>query len=339
MTSAPLMSVVLPAFNAERWIDRTLLSVRSQTYEALEIVVVDDGSSDRTAELVGRHTAVDARVRLVRQENAGVAAARNRGLAETSGEFVATIDADDLWAPDKIRRQLAVFQQAGEEVGLVYARSATIDAEGRITRLDRRPGIEGAALEAMCVYNVVGNGSAAMMRRAAVVEAGGYDPGLRAARAEGCEDYKLYFTIAERFRFAFVDDWLVGYRDLQGSMSSNVLQMIRSRDLCVAELRTRHPQHLKLFKRGRMRLLRNYLGRVLRLGRRDLAALLLKEMLVTDLLGAISSLAQLGGNLGRSIVRDRAAPEGSALGGQLFPVGDAGPVPTVPGSIPARIPA
>lgn len=319
VNAAETVSVVIPAFNAERWVDETLRSVRAQTHRALEIVVVDDGSRDRTAAIVEAHARLDPRLRLVRQENAGVAAARNRGVAETSAAFVAPVDADDLWAPTKIERQLERFQALGEATALVYTRYALIDAESRIVHLDRKPAVEGDALAAMCLANVVGNGSGAMMRRRALVEAGGYDAGLRAAGAQGCEDYKLYFHIAERHRFGFVDDWLTGYRDLPDNMSSDLGQMLRSRDLCVAGFRPRHPDRAGLFDRGRMRLMRFNLTRALRAGRPRAAATILNDMLAASPLLAAENLAAVGLNVARSKLRRRSPSAG--LGGR-FPIGD-----------------
>src|SRR5260221_13860612 len=89
-----LVSVIIPAYNAQATLDETLNSVRSQTHRNLEIVVVDDGSTDDTAIVAQRHSAVDSRVHIIRQDNAGVAAARNAGIAATSGRYVAPIDAD-----------------------------------------------------------------------------------------------------------------------------------------------------------------------------------------------------------------------------------------------------
>src|SRR5689334_6839377 len=119
-----VVGVVIPAYNAAATLDETLCSVRAQTYLTLEIIVVDDGSRDATPEIALRHAAGDRRVRLIRQANAGVAAARNRGIEETRADLVAPIDADDLWAPTKIARQMEVLRRASPETALVYTWSA-----------------------------------------------------------------------------------------------------------------------------------------------------------------------------------------------------------------------
>jgi glycosyltransferase involved in cell wall biosynthesis len=125
------VAVVIPAHNAERILDATLRSARGQSYPRLEIIVVDDGSTDTTAQIAAENCAEDRRVRLVSQPNGGVAAARNRGIKETSADYLAPLDADDLWHWEKIERQMAAMSRAGDCCGLVYGLSATIDAEDR----------------------------------------------------------------------------------------------------------------------------------------------------------------------------------------------------------------
>ena len=138
-----LVSVVVPAYNAGATIDATLDSVRAQSYRHLEILVVDDGSSDDTAARVERHAAADPRVRLLRQPNAGVAAARNLGLRAARGAYVAPIDADDLWHPHKVERQVRMLEHGPPALGMVYTWYAVIDAEGRVARC-ADPSLEGA---------------------------------------------------------------------------------------------------------------------------------------------------------------------------------------------------
>lgn len=246
-----LVSVIVPAYNAAKTIDETLRSVRAQTYRNLEVIVVDDGSTDETGEIARSHARRDSRVRLIKQGNAGVAAARNRGIAESSGDIIAPVDADDLWHSDKIGRQMEVLGAAGERVGLVYCWYAIIDAKSRIRSLHHRPTEEGDVLVAMCKRNLVGNGSSALMRKSAVLQASAYDSSLRERDAEGCEDFKLYLQIAERHHFAVVRDHLTGYRRTRANMSSNALEMLRSRDLVVDEFARKYPQFRSLFREGR----------------------------------------------------------------------------------------
>lgn len=128
--SNELVSVVIPTFNRAYCIAATIDSVLAQTHQAVEVVVVDDGSTDGTAELVAKRYAGDERVRYIRQTNQGVSTARNTGFQHARGEFVALLDSDDLWYPHKLAAQLAVFR-AHPEVGMVWSDLAAIDMDGR----------------------------------------------------------------------------------------------------------------------------------------------------------------------------------------------------------------
>ena len=258
MSDADLVSVVIPAHNAAATVGETLLSVRSQTHRMLEILVIDDGSTDRTADVVRAHAALDSRIRLVRQKNGGVAAARNRGIEEAAAGLVAFVDADDLWAPEKIEKQIAALRiekqvaalrKEGPSVGLVYTGYAVIDAASRITER-HCPTEAGDVLERMCLGNFIGNGSSILVTKAAAIEVGGFDPSLRARRAQGCEDYQFCLRVAERHRFAVVPEHLTGYRQTSANMSNDLLQMRRSWALVADEMRRKHPRLEKKIAHG-----------------------------------------------------------------------------------------
>ncbi len=221
----PLVSVVVPAYNAERWIERTLATALHQTYSNLEVLVVDDGSSDRTAEIVDAIAAKESRLRLIRQANAGVAAARNRGIREAAGELIALLDADDLWHLSKLRKQVARFYEDRdtEQVGLVYCWSQSVNEQDCVIRSSLpRDVIEGEVFERLLDENFVGNGSSPMIRASALAAVGAYDEGMRI----GCEDWELYLRIANRFQVGVVPLFLLGYRQVSGSMSKSFSKMI-----------------------------------------------------------------------------------------------------------------
>ncbi|TAN00756.1 MAG: glycosyltransferase family 2 protein [Rhizobiaceae bacterium] len=239
---SPTVGVIVPMYNAERTIGATLESVSSQTYSELDIVVVNDGSTDTSAAIVAEHASRDTRIRLVHQKNSGVAAARNFGAALTTAEFLAFIDADDLWAPSKIAQQVSALLAGGSMAGLAYCWFAMIDAEDRVFSMDNRPLVEGRVLQLMCRNNFVGNGSSMMLRRTAFLAAGGFDPSLRLQNAQGCEDMLMCMRVAEQFEFRVVPQYLVGYRMTNTNMSSDVRQMLRSCEIVFTEFREKYPE-------------------------------------------------------------------------------------------------
>lgn len=271
-----MVSVVVPAFNAAATLDQTLRSVRGQTYRHLDVIVVDDGSSDATGEIALAHASADPRVRLIRQANGGVAAARNTGVRLARADLVAPIDADDLWAPTKIERQVAALA-ANPAATLAYTWFACINERGRIVGYGARNGGEGDALRAMCRANLVGNGSGALMRRNAVLALGGYDESLRARGGQGCEDYKLYLGLATVGEVVVVQEFLTGYRVSPHNMSSDTVQMCRSHLMVFEEFAAAHP-HLAADLRAGRRIFAQWL--VLR-AVRELRFLRLAGLLVT----------------------------------------------------------
>ena len=242
MQENAMVGVVVPMFNSERTILATLTSICRQKYQTLDIIVVDDGSTDRSASIVASYAQKDRRIRLVRQSNVGVAHARNAGAAATDAEFLAFVDADDLWAPSKIALQLRALQEGGSSAGLAYCWFARIDEDGRVFSLHNQSSAEGRVLQRICRRNFVGNGSSLLVRRAAFERAGQFDPSLRARNAQGCEDLLMCLRIAESYEFRVVPQHLVGYRTTSVNMSSDVMQMLRSCEIVLAEFREKYPQ-------------------------------------------------------------------------------------------------
>jgi len=236
-----LISVVVPAYDAVATIGRTLASAQAQTHSAIEIVVVDDGSRDDTSGIVERIAARDPRVILIRQANAGVAAARNAGIAAARGQLIAPLDADDLWHPQKLALQAEALRSAPASTGLVYCLPRLIDGADRVIEDCAIVCPVGQVYGPMLCSNFIRCASIPLIRRSALEAVGGYDPGLRDANAQGAEDFLLYLRLAEICGFACVERYLVGYRMTHASMSSDETQMLRSWQLVIADARARHP--------------------------------------------------------------------------------------------------
>lgn len=162
---ADRISVVIPAYKAADYIEQTVRSALAQTWDHIEVLVIDDGSPDDTAAVV--EGIDDPRVRLIRQPNRGVAEARNRGIRESTGDFVALLDADDLWLPNKLARHMAHFA-ANPKLGTSFSRSLFIDGDGQPMGLYQNSKVEGITPADMFIRCPIGNGSVPVMRREAL---------------------------------------------------------------------------------------------------------------------------------------------------------------------------
>ncbi len=241
MTQSPLVSVIIPAYNAAGFIRQALRSAREQTYAHLEILVVDDGSTDATPRIVQEIAARDERVRLLSQPNRGVAAARNLAIERSSGAFIAPLDADDLWFPQKIEKQMHAMTEGGPSVGMVYSWWAAVDEAGRLRDTAERWRLEGDVYEALIYRNFIGNASVPLFRRTCLEHVGGYDAQLKARGGQGCEDWDLTLRVAEHYHVRCVPAYLSGYRDVVDSMSGDCASMGTSYDLVMAGVQRRRP--------------------------------------------------------------------------------------------------
>jgi len=213
-TSSPRVSVVIPAYNAAATLSETLASVFAQTFTDYEVVVVDDGSTDSTREVLARY---HDRVRVLSKMNEGKpASTRNLGVRNARGDYVAFLDADDRWRPEKLELQVAVLDQ-NPAVGLVYTGAVVIDAEGRELKVRScSPEARGRIDRLLSVRNVM-VGSSVVARRRAIEEAGGFDENLTSI-----ENWDLWVRIARRWSVEFVDQPLTLYRVHAGNRSADV---------------------------------------------------------------------------------------------------------------------
>jgi O-antigen/teichoic acid export membrane protein/glycosyltransferase involved in cell wall biosynthesis len=241
VVDGPLVSVIIPACNAAATVATSVESVLAQTYGNLEILVVDDGSQDGTAEVVRSLAGRDERVVLLQQPNRGVAMARNAAIERASGEYIAPLDADDIWYATKIENQVRRMERGGPSLGLVYCWWDVLDRWGRHIARSHPWRREGRVAEALLAMNFVGNASVPLFRRACIDVVGPYDPAFHAARGQGCEDWDLALRISEHFDVGVVPERLVGYRQVAGSMSDHAAAMIRSHELMLDKVVSRRP--------------------------------------------------------------------------------------------------
>ena len=222
-----LVSVIVPAYNAEPFLARTLRSALGQTYVALEIIVIDDGSTDSTAAVARAFAQGDKRVRVISVPNGGVAKARNIGISEAAGEIVAFLDADDLWHPTKLEHQMAAMDEM-KDCAAVYVLSRDIDIDDRVLKDGKPVVFQGYTFARHLFIKPIGNGSSLMVRREGAVAVGGFEPSWAARGIGGCEDLDFELKLAARYPITAVPLYLVGYRISPGQMSSNRVRMARA---------------------------------------------------------------------------------------------------------------
>jgi glycosyltransferase involved in cell wall biosynthesis len=201
----PLVSVLIPVYNARRYVRDAIESVQAQTFEDWEAIVVDDGSADGGGLVAREMAANDKRVRVHEQENAGPAAARNAALRLASGEFVAFLDADDLWLPGKLERQLSFWRE-----GLVYSDAYIIDSSGTRGRIGAHaPFARGEVFETLVERNFVPT-LTVLVPRQLVVDNGCFNESRRMLR---CDDYDLWLRLAAAgIPFDYLPEPLASYR-------------------------------------------------------------------------------------------------------------------------------
>ncbi len=236
---APLLSVVVPAYNVQRYLWAAVDSALAQTFRDLEVIVVDDGSTDETVNLIQEWCLRndDPRLRILRQDNRGLSAARNTGIRAARGTFIGFLDGDDIWLPEKAERHMQALQR-DPRIGISFSDSEYLAEDGRRTERYLQPRKPRPSLHDMIRRNHVGNGSAPIVRRACFEEAGFFREELKS-----CEDYEMWCRILwmTTYRAELIDAPLTLYRIRNSSLSFNFAKFLTNADAALTALRTAMP--------------------------------------------------------------------------------------------------
>lgn len=212
----PTVSIIIPTFNREKLVCKAIKSVLNQTFSDFELIVVDDASTDQTKDVVGDFN--DERIQYLRHaQNAGVCAARNTGLAVAQGRYVAFLDSDDEWLPEKLEQQIHQFEMAPQQVGVVYTWLQIIDEQEEVCKL-RQPSLSGQLQQDLLYSNFIGTPSTLMVKNELIRQTDGFDTRLRC-----CEDWDMWLQLAKLCEFSLIQVPLVQYRehDEEGRGSTN----------------------------------------------------------------------------------------------------------------------
>lgn len=212
----PTISVIIPAYNAEKTIAPTIQSVLNQTYSDFELLVINDGSTDSTLDVIEQFS--DDRIQVFSYSNAGHCQNRNRGIELAKGAYIAFIDADDLWTSTKLEDQFNALQ-ANPVAGLAYSWTDYIDSNGNPLFPGCHASWSGDVYPHLLVHHFLENGSNALIRRRVLTTIGGFDESLKAA-----PDWDLHLRIAAKYPFAVVRSPQILYRQSSQSVSANVIR-------------------------------------------------------------------------------------------------------------------
>ncbi|CAN5921607.1 hypothetical protein BH23ACT10_BH23ACT10_35520 [soil metagenome] len=256
-TPAPLVSVIIPCHGQAHFLVDAIESVRAQTHQRVEVIVVDDGSPDDAADVAGRY----GDIRLVRQRNQGLSAARNAGLGASHGDYVAFLDADDILRPEAIAAGLEAFDKR-PDAGFVAGAHVRVDRERSPVETPGRGIVCPDSFEMLLQGNVIGMHATVLYRCEVLEAAGGFDTSLPA-----CEDYDLYLRLAQVAPLVLHDVVVAEYRRHVGNMSSDSLWML---EIVLRTLRRQseaaqaRPDHAEAYRAGQRIWSDHYIDEFLR---------------------------------------------------------------------------
>ncbi|MCP2730017.1 glycosyltransferase [Limnofasciculus baicalensis] len=212
-----VISVIIPVYNGERTIDKTIKSVLCQTFSDWELIIIDDGSQDLTLEIISRIK--DHRLKVFSYPHTGSNASRNRGVSQACGEYISFLDADDLWTPDKLQSQLTVLLE-NPQAAVAYSWTNCIDESDNFLRQGSRANATGDVYARLLLTDFLDHGSNPLIRREAFDKVGGFDESLTHA-----EDWDMWLRLAAQYQFVVVSSPQILYRVSPNSSSSDIWKM------------------------------------------------------------------------------------------------------------------
>ncbi|NNF95288.1 MAG: glycosyltransferase [Altererythrobacter sp.] len=245
--SLPKVSVVMPIYNVEKFVGAAVQSVLNQSFEDFELICVDDGGDDRSMQIVREF--IDPRIRIVCQSNRGLAGARNTGIAHARADFVALLDSDDIWHPDKLALHY-IHLNANPDIGVSYSGSKLIDSDGNPLGVTMRPKLGRITPRDILCRNPIGNGSAPVIRKSALDRAVFRNPDDPARLCwfdesfRQSEDIEMWtrLSVEHSVGFAGIPGQLTEYRIIPGALSANVVKQYLSWTKMLRKLRSYAPE-------------------------------------------------------------------------------------------------
>ena len=284
-----LVSVIVPTYNVEQYISRTISSILTQTYSNFELLIIDDESPDRSVEICQQFK--DPRIKIISQKNRGLAGARNTGIRNAKGEYLAFLDADDLWLPKKLENHVQHLESS-PTVGISFSRSAFIDINDRELGIYQMPKLKEITAEHLLCRNPIGNGSAAVIRRETLNEIkfkdnihGEIEDFYFDDRFRQSEDIECWIRIAikTKWKIEGIPEALTLYRVNTEGLSANIFKQLASWEKVIEKTRQYAPELLEKWENtARAYQLRYLARRAVRLRDGKIAIELIDRALKTD---------------------------------------------------------
>ncbi|HEY9850634.1 MAG TPA: glycosyltransferase [Leptolyngbyaceae cyanobacterium] len=237
----PTISVIIPVYNGEKTIRETIESVLNQTFTDFELIVIDDGSQDKTVEIVS--SIRDERLKIFSYPNSGVSISRNRGISHVSGEYISFIDADDLWTEDKLELQLKALKE-NSQAAVAYSWTKCIDESGNFSRRGSHISVTGDVYAKLLLIDFIENGSNPLIRKQALTEVGEFD-----ASVTPSEDRDMWLRLAAKYHFVAVPSPQILYRQSDNSASANIAKQKVASLKVIEKAFERTPASLQYLKR------------------------------------------------------------------------------------------
>ncbi|MDY7012473.1 MAG: glycosyltransferase [Cyanobacteriota bacterium] len=250
--TVPSISVVIPVFNGEKTIKETILSALQQSFIDFEILVINDGSQDATLEILEKIR--DPRLQIFSYPNVGLAESRNRGIARAQGEFIAFLDADDLWTADKLESQWQALKNT-PDAAVAYSLTNYIDESSQFVKEGQHKVVNGNVLEELLINNFIENGSNPLICKQAFERVGEFESSLKKG-----EDWDMWLRLAREFHFVAVPAVQVLYRISDSSMSTDVRDQERQCLKVIDRAFSRVPDSLQSLKQKSLVNLYRYLS-------------------------------------------------------------------------------
>jgi len=280
-----LISVVMPVYNVEKYVEESIQSVLNQTYENFELIIVDDGGQDNSLEICTSFD--DDRIRIISQQNRGLAGARNTGINEAQGEYIAFIDSDDLWHKEKLSLH-KIHLDSNIRIGVSYSGSRFIDENSEPLKQAQIPKLIDIRAEHIFKRNPIGNGSAPIIRRKALDYIAFrhredskricyFDESFRQS-----EDIELWvrMALASPYQFEGIGGLLTRYRIIGGGLSANIVAQYQSWNKFYDKVEKRFPEFIRQHGNAARAFQLRYLARrAVQLGDGAFALVLIKESL------------------------------------------------------------